>query len=75
MSDYELIDPVTITTRCIECENIFTIVVSREDIDSYSKGDNKTYHLFKNLTPSEVDFHFIHNICQDCFDEYYQDEE
>ena len=66
-------NPITITAKCVECDRVSTIIVEKEDLDSYSNGDSKTYHLFKNLTPSQKDFHFIHNICQDCFDRYYND--
>lgn len=71
----EFKDPVDITITCKMCNREFTVRVERADYETYFvRNEGLIQHVFPYLTEDQREL-LIGNICGECFDKLFKDEE
>jgi len=73
MPERRAMAPKNYTFTCIECKQSKMLVLEENDVRRWNKGE-KIQEVFPQLTLSDREL-MISNICGDCFDEMFADEQ
>ena len=68
-------DIINCTVQCKQCKEIFTIQITRNQMERYQANVEPVQHIFPELSAENRELFFLSNICGDCWNTIFPPEE